>query len=417
MTTRNKFNLQILTIPFSIISISIVAICYYLLQFLDLIVHGDLYEFGLVFSYEWANQYWNYSNLIRNSILICIFTSVITIFLIIVLTVSGKNLLKPLSATLITGSNFFAFFSLFSLTQLDFIVNNSLYNYGLQFSYEWAGPYWNNLVILFGLLLATIIINVISILLLLTHESWFKKSVKSLLRINSLLFFAGILILFLSVNFNSSVLAYVGLGLVFWGAILIFIRSGRYVKDDLLLTATKSSLASLRQLILELGYTGKGIYLPPKYLSNFESSKVFISKTSKTNLPLVTQIQDKDTMFIKNPEGLLVTPPGFELSKLFEEVLGVNFTKKDLKFVELNLKKLIVEELEIAQNIEMKVTENMIHVRIINSVYKNMGTLSSAIACIFAKTSGNLVIIESRNEIKDSQIIDLNYRMYESPLE
>ena len=253
MTTRNKFNLQILTIPFSIISISIVAICYYLLQFLDLIVHGDLYVYGLVFSYEWANHYWNYSNLIRNSILICIFTSVITIFLIIVLTVSGKNLLKPLSATLITGSIFFAFFSLFSLTQLDFIVNNSLYNYGLQFSYEWAGPYWNNLVILFGLLLATIIINVISILLLLTHESWFKKSVKSLLRINSLLFFAGILILFLSVNFNSSVLAYVGLGLVFWGAILIFIRSGRYVKDDLLLTATKSSLASLRQLILELG--------------------------------------------------------------------------------------------------------------------------------------------------------------------
>ena len=415
MIAINKSNIQILTLPVSIINASIIGICYYLLQFVDLIVHGDLYGYGLVFSYNWANQYWNYSTLIRDSFLICILLYILTIILVALYVVTGKNFIKLISAIIIVTNIFFMSMSLFSLTQIDFIVHNSLYNYGLQFSYDWSIPYWNNLLVLFGLMIATIISTVVSIFMVLTSESWFNKSIRSLLRINSLMFFAGIILLFLSVNFNSPVLVYVGLGLVFWGAILLFIRSSRYVKEELLLTATKSSLASLRQIILELGYSGKGIYLPPKYLNDFELSKVFVSKTSKILLPLVTQIQDKDTLFIKNPEGLLFTPPGFELSILFEETLGVRFTQKDLKFVELNLKKIIVEELEIAQNIQLKITEKLIQVRIYDSVYKNMGTLSSAIACILAKTSGNLIVIENRSAIKDDQIVDLYYRMYESP--
>jgi len=415
MTTRGRFNLQILTIPFSIISISLVAICYYLLQFVDLIVHGDLYGYGLVFSYEWANQYWNYSTLMRDSILISILLITLAVFFIIIQIMANKHFIKYLISVLLVTSIFFVIFSLFFLIRLDFIVNNSLYNYGLQFSYEWTTPYWNNIVMLFGLFIGVIMINSLSILLFLSTDSWFLKSAKSFLRITSLLFFAGVAILFLSINFNSSVLAFVGLGLVFWGAILLFIRSNRYVKEDLLLTATKSSLTTLRDFILELGYAGKGIYLPPKYLRDFESSKVFIT-TSKLILPLITQIQDTKNLIVKNPDGILVTPPGYDLSLLFEKTLGVNFIHKDLPFFELNLRRLIVEDLEIAQNIEMKLTENLVRVKIEDSVYKNMGTLSSAIACILAKTSGKLVLIENREITEDSKIIYLSYRLFESPI-
>ena len=416
MTTKNKFNIQILTVPFLIISISIIAVCYYLLQFIDLIVHGDLYGYGLVFSYEWANQYWNLTGLIRDSILLFIIISIIAIVFTLIHIIHTKNSIKPLISIFIAIDIFLASFSMVSLISLDFIVNNSLYDYGLQFSYGWSGPYWNYLVITLGLFITIIIISAISILLLFNTESWFFKRVKSFFRINSLLFFFGVAILYLSVSYNSSVLAFVGLGLVFWGAILYSIKSSRYVQEDLLITATKSSLSSLRQLILELGYEGKGIYLPPKYLRDIDSSKVFISKTSKIVLPVTNKLQDKDTMIIKNPEGLLVTPPGFELSKLFEKTLGVNFIQKDLTFILLNLRRLIVEDLEIAQNIESEITEDFIHIRIENSVYQNMGTLSSAIACILAKTSGNLVIIENRKTSDNGQIIDLNYRLYESPL-
>ena len=416
MITKSRFNLQILSIPFSIISISLVSVCYFLLQFVDLIVHGDLYGYGLVFSYEWANQYWNYSTLLRDSILFSILILVTVVILIIIQILTNKNLIKSVISILIGISIFFIFFSLFSLIRLDFIVNNSLYDYGLQFSYEWTQPYWNNIVLIFGLCLAAILINAVSILFFLSNDSWFLKGAKSLLRITSLLFFAGISILFLSINFNSSILAFIGLGLVFWGAILLFIRSNRYVKEDLLLTATKSSLLTLRQFILELGYKGKGIYLPPKYLRDYDSSKVFITKTSKSILPLITQIQDSNNLIVKDPEGILLTPPGYDLSLLFEKTLGTHFIQKDLAFIEINLRRLIVDDLEIAQNIEMKITEELVQVTIEDSVYKNMGTLSSAIACVLAKTSGKLVIITNREISKNSKIITLSYTLIESPI-
>jgi hypothetical protein len=387
-----------------------------LLQVLDVIVHSDLYGYGLVFSYEWANQYWNITGSIRDSILLSFIIIIIAIVFNIIQVISSKNFIKSLSSILIFARMFFIFFSLFNLLRLDFIVNDFLYDYGLQFSYNWAGPYWNTLVLLFGLFLAVFMMDGISILLLMTPDSRFFAGVKSVLRVNSLLFILGVVIIYLSISFNSSVLAFIGLGCVFWGAILLYIRSSKYVKEDLLLTATRSSLITLRQLILELGYEGKGIYLPPKYLRDFESSKVFISKISKIVLPSVEQIQNKDTNIISNPKGLLVTPPGFDLSKLFEDTLETNFTQKDLSFLIVNLHRLIVEDLEIAQNIQMEVEDNLVHIKIENSVYKNMGTLSSAIACVLAKTSGNLVIIENRETSKNGQVIDLIYRLFESPI-
>ena len=349
MTKKARFNFQILSIPFLIVNTTIIAVFYYLLQFLDLIVHGDLYNYGLIFSYEWANQYWNYSSLIRNSILISIPIIIVAIIFVIIQVTSARNFIKSISSSLIVTRIFFMVLSFFSLIQIDRIVNSSLYDYGLNFSFEWAGPYWNILILFNGLFVLIILIDIISISLLLAHEAWFYSRIKSFSSIRSLLFFVGIAAIFLSINFNSSVLTFVGLGCMFWGAILMYVRSGKYVKEELLLTATRSALVSLRQLILELGYEGEGIYLPPKYLKDFESSKVFISKDSGNALPLVVQIQDKNSIFIKSPKGLLVTPPGFSLSKLFEETLETNFTQKNLSFVESNLHRLIVEELEIAE--------------------------------------------------------------------
>ena len=40
----------------------------------------------------------------------------------------------------------------FLLGQIDTIVNKVLYNYGLQFSYNWAIPYWSLLHLIFALL-------------------------------------------------------------------------------------------------------------------------------------------------------------------------------------------------------------------------------------------------------------------------
>jgi hypothetical protein len=44
---------------FAVIIVASTAAAAYTLHTLDMIVHGTLYSYGLQFSYEWANPYWN----------------------------------------------------------------------------------------------------------------------------------------------------------------------------------------------------------------------------------------------------------------------------------------------------------------------------------------------------------------------
>jgi hypothetical protein len=56
-----------------LVSIVIAVIAYFLLTQIDLIVHGQLYGFGLIFSPEWANSYW----VILRSVYACLVTLVV----------------------------------------------------------------------------------------------------------------------------------------------------------------------------------------------------------------------------------------------------------------------------------------------------------------------------------------------------
>ena len=152
---------KLVTSIFLPLSIITSIICYYLLQFLDLIVHGDLYEFGLVFSYEWANQYWNFTGSIRTYIFITLFLLTLSLFLTVVNFRSFKKVIKIIICTFFMVGLFFVSYSAFLLYRLDFLVNYDLYNYGLQFSYNWIEPYWiylSLLYILFGLSIVAIIL-------------------------------------------------------------------------------------------------------------------------------------------------------------------------------------------------------------------------------------------------------------------
>jgi len=257
----------------------------------------------------------------------------------------------------------------------------------------------------------------------------------------------GLIALAFSIIYTSSILAFIGLGLTFWGAITLYIASEKYVKQTLLDSTITSSLANLNQILTELKYQGKAIYLPPKYLKDFETSKVYISKNKNTRLPTPEEIQQQDKIFLKNPEAALIIPPGFSLSKLFEKTLGTTFTKVDSGYIQQNLPKLFIEDLEIAEDLEIRIEphkvarkiadsasvtqlkNDIIHVKITNSIYKDMceearklphtcGTigcpLCSAIACALTKATGKPIIIEKVQPSKDDKIIEANYRVLET---
>jgi hypothetical protein len=177
----------------------------------------------------------------------------------------------------------------------------------------------------------------------------------------------GAISLIASIGYNSSALAFIGLGLVFWGAILFYIRPEEYTKSALFEAALSPPLTTLYHAILELGYKGWATYLPPKYFANQEATKVYISKYKRSKLPTPETVQlienqlmarTMQDILVTRP-GMLVTPPGIELSKLFEKSLRSSFVEIGLQKLLLDLPKLFIESLEIAQNLELREENDM----------------------------------------------------------
>lgn len=257
----------------------------------------------------------------------------------------------------------------------------------------------------------------------------------------------GAIGLVVSFLYTSMILAFIGLGLAFWGALLLYVRDQGYARRVLLDALTLPQLVTLNQLLQELNYDGDAVYLPPKYFETPENTKIYKSKQKDAKLPKPEQIQRyENQMFIKNPQGILLTPPGSGLAELFEKTIEKSFTKVDLEYLQQNLPKLFIEDLEIAENLEIEIlttkpaptptdpasqtqtNKETVHVKITNSVFKETcreasklplicGTigypLCSAIACAIAKASGKPVTIEKIQTTEDGETVEADYKIIE----
>ena len=115
-----------------------------LLGQLNTFIHGDMYDYGLIFSYQWAYGIWHY-NLSCWTFIIgaTAFAAVAMVphymiskektlpsyFLVIV------GFLLPALACVYEG------LSIFYLNQIDNIVRNSLFNFGIPASFDWSVTY------------------------------------------------------------------------------------------------------------------------------------------------------------------------------------------------------------------------------------------------------------------------------------
>ena len=122
-----------------------------------------------------------------------------------------------------------------------------------------------------------------------------------------------------------------------------------------------------------------------------------------------------------------MTPPRLALSKLMERELETSFTRTDLKYVQERLPKLLIEDMEIAENVEVETEEKgTLNVTIskhifqtlindtpeLQKTYRTMGSpLSSAIACALAKATGKPITIEKEERNREKTTIQ--YRIME----
>jgi len=239
----------------------------------------------------------------------------------------------------------------------------------------------------------------------------------------------GAISLIVSVVYTSLIPAFIGLGLLFWGAILIYIKNDKYVEDTLLYATAFSPLISIEQILGELDIQGRGYHLSPKYLKKLDSNKVYISKTKDDQLPKPEQIQEKENqLIIDNPQGILLTSPGDGLLKLFEKKLGTSFIKVDLRYLKQEMPKLLVEELEIAQDMELIENNGTIRMRVTNSPFIRLNqetstlprlhealgcALTSAVASAIARTTGKPTLIISQKIDETANTLTTDFRTIE----
>lgn len=191
--------------------------------------------------------------------------------------------------------------------------------------------------------------------------------------------------------------------------------------------AVSSSLDNIERILATTETNLKGIYLPPKNLLDYNSTLVFVPARPNEPLPSSAETGPKE-LYSRNPEGLLLTPPGLALSRLFEKQLKRPFTEFSLSGLQQQIPKLF-EELQITKNLSLTTQASTITVEIRNHIFKELSEetkklpktlltvgspLSSALACAFAKATGNPITIEEEETTQKGTTAIL-YNILENP--
>jgi hypothetical protein len=248
-------------------------------------------------------------------------------------------------------------------------------------------------------------------------------------RMNRIAVFAmlalGIGLTVISAIYLSSFLAVLGVGIVFWGAILFYITPARHVPLTLLSASAAVNATNTEKILTELNLAEKGRYLPPKYLKNHESSLVFIPERLYQRLPRISETTEERLRF-RNQAGLFLTPPGVGLSKLFEQALGVSFAKIDLACMQQNFPKLLTEGMELVETADIQIQNDRVTLEITGSIlagicqetrklprtHEAVGCLlSSAVACALAKATGKAVTIEKETQTPDNKTTRIEFQI------
>ena len=396
---------------------------------IETIIHGDLYSYGLTASFEWINPIRDSSYLFSNCLILAAVFMALSGLTLLIFNTKRNNFLKAASAFLVAVGAGLNLFSLYPIYQRDQIVNRDLYLFGLQFSDGWHTNYelYNmqlHLFILFASAMAVASVVLISI----SERKDGNFGAGSL--INSVLIVSGTASLAFSILYTSSILALVGLGLVFWGVAFAYVSNEKYVKKILLDTSINSQLEAANKSIQDADLAGNAIFLPPRYFKIPETYKTYVSKNKNSKLPAPEIFYRRDPRlfieFIQDPPAILITPPGAELVALFEKELKTDFLRVDLDYVQVNIPKLLTENLEIAEDCEIEFEENTIRARIDSSTYREAtpdekeldkyfsfaSPLISAIACVLAKVSGKPVMEVKRQTKADGEVV-VEYRILE----
>ena len=251
-------------------------------------------------------------------------------------------------------------------------------------------------------------------------------------RISVSFLISGLMALIFSIYSESQILALIGLGLTFWGVLFLLLKPAKRVEANLLYSAAVSAYSTTDRIIKDFKYKGKGYYIPPypkgvylpEYLKGLKDSVVFVSAKKSSKMPPIEEIA-KGKFISTKPKGVLLMPPGSGLLSQIEEKLNVDFTKMELNDLCAVLPRFIMQDFNLAKEMEMEPNENQVHLKIFDSLYKNLYNVQNSLksvnllgcpivsagACALAKTSGKTVTIQKQQVSPDGLTIEVWYRI------
>jgi hypothetical protein len=236
----------------------------------------------------------------------------------------------------------------------------------------------------------------------------------------------GIVIILLSALNSSSFLAVVGVSVALWSVLLLFFTPTKRTFLALLKASASAGGSNIERALTEFNSAEVGVYLPPQNLRNFESSLIFVPKTSQTALPTSSETNEK--LFTEKKTGMFLTPPGLALSLIFEHELGMSFRKINLTQMQINITKLI-HNLKFAEDAQVRIQDKTITLQITGGIFNTLCQetrnsqprthsqvgciLASAFACAFAKVSDKPITIQKDTLNPDNKTLFIEYRMEE----
>jgi len=230
----------------------------------------------------------------------------------------------------------------------------------------------------------------------------------------------GMIAVVASIVLASTISAFVGLGLTFWGLLAFFVQPNKYVKSDLMNATAISSLRTIDKMMTGMGYREKGVYIRA---GDSNKAVVFVPSEPFSMIPEVSAVDDN--VFLAQPEGLLVPPPGLALAALIENKLGFKLMNCGIEALVETLPKVLVEDLEIVKDVEIEKTGDTVRFKLYDSIYSDFCTevrdtsrrcglgcpMCSALASILAIATGNPVLYEEDRTSEDHRVTESTYQL------
>jgi hypothetical protein len=244
----------------------------------------------------------------------------------------------------------------------------------------------------------------------------------------------GVVSLVLAFIENSEVLALVGLGLTFWGALFLLIAPLGYVESSLLETVALPGYQVIDRVLQGSKTARKAYYIPsypkdvylPDHLKGLKDTVAFIPNSESSERPAIQEMAE-GKIYVHNPEGALVTPPGVSLLAQLESKTRIDLTKMKIEELVESLPKLILENLTVAKEIKLVQNQNQIDLTITESPFldlfskennlRSIGLLgcpiASAVACAITKITGKRVAVTSLKVIPETKTEHVTYDVIE----